>query len=203
MIKIVKYQDVSQASILTFCKLAYAKLDNAAINMWAEDWRNNPNTLPYMLFNTSRFNSSSGEFNFLISEDELIACAGVYVSEFDKHISIAGTRTWVVPKFRNLNLVRDHLLPSHKSWSVNHGCKQVAICFNNYNKNLAKIFYRNRLGENNSRLFYRTPEHLFYSNINELPFSVTIQHTEQWVLYEKLDPNWEFNWTRIKHVHCT
>jgi hypothetical protein len=203
MIKIVKYQEVPQESILTFCKSAYDEIDNAAINMWSADWKNNPNTLPYILFNTDRFNHDSGEFNFLVSKDRLVACAGVYVSDFNKKISIAGTRTWVMPEFRNLNLVRDYLLPSHKNWSIKYCCKQVAICFNNYNKNLAKIFYRNRLGENNSRLFHRTPEHLFYSNINELPFSVTIQHTEQWVLYEKLDPNWEFNWTKIKHVYCS
>jgi hypothetical protein len=203
MVKIVKYQEVSRESILTFCKLANSQIDDAAINMWAEDWNTAPNTLPYLLFNTDRFQENLGEFNFLISDNNLVACAGVYLSEFDKRISIAGSRTWVDPKFRNLNLVRDYLLTAHKSWSINHHCKQIAVCFNNYNKNLARVFYRNRLGEKNSRLFSRTPEHLFYSNINELPFSVTIQHTEQWVLYEKLDPNWDFDWTTIKHVYCT
>jgi hypothetical protein len=81
---------------------------------------------------------------------------------------------------------------------MNKGCKQVALCFNDYNKNIKNIFYRTRLGEQTGRVFQRSPEHLFFSNINELPFLVNIQYTPQWVLYEKIDATWEFDWSVLK-----
>lgn len=182
--------DVSHDDFIMFCKQA------------AEETSQPASTNMKSLFDVlGRFDD--GEFNFLLDNGKIIGCGGVYVSDFSKHISLAGTRTWINKEYRHKNLVRDYLLPRHKQWSIERGCKQVAICFNEYNKNMRKIFFRNRLGEENSRIFQRQPKHLFYSNINEVPFAVNIQYTPQWVLYEKLDPNWEFNWTDIKHVSST
>jgi hypothetical protein len=43
----------------------------------------------------------------------------------------------------------------------------------------------------------RQPHHLFYNGAIEVKFPVTIQYTKQWVLYEKLDPRFEFDWQII------
>ena len=52
-----------------------------------------------------------------------------------------------------------------------------------------------RLGEKRTA---RQPYHLFYNNFNEVEFPVTIQYTKQWIIYEKLDPNFDFNWISIQ-----
>ena len=183
MIEIVN--NVSKSDFDDFCTQASLETSQPASR--------NMKTLSEILHRFDR-----GEFNFLTDDGKIIGCGGVYISDFSKHISLAGTRTWIKKEYRHLNLVRDYLLPRHKEWSIACGCKQIAICFNDYNKNMKKIFFRNRLGEQNERMFHREPKHLFYSNINELPFTVNIQDTPQWILYEKIDPNWEFDWASIK-----
>jgi N-acetylglutamate synthase-like GNAT family acetyltransferase len=178
-----------------FCQLA--SLDTvrpAHTNMWGND----KNALPYILTETNRFDGVNGEFTILYHNDVIVACAGVYISEFSASVSLAGTRLWIDADYRNQMLAREHILPAHKAWSKKQGIKQIAICFNDYNKNLMRTFFRSRLGESSQRTLVRQQHHLFYSNINELSFTVTIQDTPQWVLYESLDPNWSFDWSKIK-----
>lgn len=184
-------------SFFKFCKEASLEKLPAAQNMWQDDWENRTETLPFILNRTDRF-KTKGQFHILFDNDNVVLCGGVYISDFSKSIAIAGTRTWVNKQYRHKSLVRDYLLPFHKKWAIEHGSKQIVICFNEYNKALKKIFFRSRLGESGERLYFRTEEHLFFSNINEPPFPVNIQDTAQWILYEKLDPNWEFDWNSIK-----
>ena len=197
---LVEFNSLSEeqrSAFFDFCKLASLENLPAARNMWNDNWKDTPGSLPNVLLLTDRF-KTRGAFHILFCDKEIVLCGGVYLSEFSKKIALAGTRTWVNKPFRHLSLVRDYLLPAHKKWAISVGCKQIAICFNEYNKSLKRIFFRNRLGETNSRLFFRTEDHLFFSNINELPFTVNIQNTPQWVLYEKIDPNWEFDWLSLK-----
>jgi hypothetical protein len=199
---LLEYRQLSQQQLdrfLFFCKEASLENLPAAPNMWGNDSA----ALPVILSKTDRFNNK-GAFYILFLEQDVVACGGVYFSEFSRKVALAGTRTWVNKNYRHLSLVRDYLLPVHKKWAIANNCKQIAICFNEYNKSLKRIFYRNRLGETNSRLQTRSAEHLFFSNINEVAFPVNIQDTPQWVLYEKIDPNWEFDWFSLKHhVSCT
>lgn len=186
-------------SFFQFCKSASLENLPAASNMWGTGNK----SLLTILNNTDRF-TKNGSFHILFAGSEVVACAGIYISDFSNKIALAGTRTWVKKEYRHLALLRSHILPVHKKWAIENQCKQIAICFNEYNKALIKIFYRNRLGETNNRLLTRTADNLFFSNINEVPFPVNIQNTPQWILYEKIDPNWEFDWYSIKHnVSCT
>lgn len=178
-----------------FCRSASLDIAQPAhTNMWS----NNKNALPYILTNTKRFDGTNGEFTVLYYNDIIVACAGVYISEFSPSVSLAGTRLWIDADYRNQMLAREYILPAHKAWSNQRGVKQIAICFNDYNKNLMRTFFRSRIGESRQRALERHSRHLFYSNINELPFTVIIQDTPQWVLYESLDPNWSFDWSKIK-----
>lgn len=164
----------------------------------ANMWGNHEHSLPYILTNTNRFDGDNGEFTVLYYDNTIVGCAGVYISEFNRYIALAGTRLWIDADHRNKMLARDYILPAHKAWSKERGIKQIAVCFNDYNKNLMRPFFRSRIGESGQRLFKRQSQHMFHSNINELPFPVNIQDTKQWVLYEKIDPNWEFDWSKIK-----
>jgi hypothetical protein len=169
----------------------------AHTNMWDDDWENKNNTLPYLLEKTDRF-SKLGQYNVLFDNDNVIACSGVYTSAFCSKLVIAGTRTWINKNYRNQSVARKILLPAEKGWAIENTFKAIAICFNEYNKNLIQVFKRRRLGEQEERINNREPHHLFYNGVNELEFPVTIQYTKQWIMYEKLDPSFDFDWTTIK-----
>jgi hypothetical protein len=166
--------------------------DPAAANMWADDWTELPNTLPYILTKTNKFTGSLGEFHILFDGDQIIGCGGVQIAHFNNRIALCGVRTWVLPKYRNRSLLKDLLLPVHKSWAIRNNCYQIALTFNDYNKNIMEIFKRNRAGTP------RLEHNLFYNGIEENKYPVTIQQTPQWVIYEKLNPLWNFNWSILR-----
>ena len=61
------------------------------------------------------------------------------------------------------------------------------------NKRLMNYFKRSGMGVPKAR----NPDRMFYNGVNEVPFSVNIQHTQQWVLYHKIDEKYEPNWEKI------
>jgi hypothetical protein len=166
--------------------------------MWDINWQTKTNTLPYILEYTDRFDGINGVFHIIYEEDNIVACGGVYRSKFNDFVSMAGVRTWTDSKYRNNSLLREFLFPLHKAWSIEHDIKIIALSFNEYNKNLIQVFRRIRLGENIERIGNRQPHHLFYNDLNEVEFPVNIQQTKQWVVYEKLDPLFEFDWNNIR-----
>lgn len=163
-------------------------------NMWDDNWVEKNNTLPYLLEKTDRF-KIGGAYHVMFDDDTVIACSGIYTSQFCPELAIAGTRTWIGKEYRNLSIAREYLLPKEKAWAVERGFKAIAVCFNDYNKNMSKIWKRMRLGEKRTP---RQSHHIFYNGMNELEFPVTIQYTKQWIMYEKLDPSFVFDWNSIK-----
>jgi len=180
---------------LSFCKEAYTETDKlASENMWDDNWESKPHTLPYIIFYTNRFKYPNGEFHIAVDNNNIIGCSGIYRSDFCKDIGIAGCRTWIDKKYRNKSVAREFLLPADKKWAVDNDIKIICLTFNNYNKNLIEIWKRYRLGENRTT---RKPYHLFYNNFNELTYPVNIQYTSQWIIYEKLDNNFNYDWEKI------
>lgn len=163
-------------------------------NMWADDWEDKNNTILYLLEKTDRF-SNGGVYNVLFDNEEVVAASGIYTSSFCNELAIAGTRTWIDKKYRNLSIAREYLLPTEKEWAIKNNFKAIAICFNDYNKNMPKIWKRIRLGESRTP---RQPHHIFYNGVNEVEYPVVIQYTNQWIMYEKLDQSFEFDWSSIK-----
>jgi hypothetical protein len=196
--KIISYQELTPNQNQTFFEfLREARNETtqpAHENMWDDDWNNNPSTLPYLLENTTRF-TIGGKYHIAFDGDNIIGCSGIYTSAFCPDLAIAGTRSWIKKEYRNLLLSREFLLPVEKAWAIENKFKAIAICFNDYNKNLIKLWHRIRLGEKRTP---RQSHHLFYNGVNELEFPVTIQYTKQWVMYEKLDPLFEFDWSTIR-----
>lgn len=172
--------------------------DAALENMWDRDWENKENSLPYMLLRTNKFDGVNGEFHVILDGDKIVGCGGVQIAPFHNRIAICGVRTWLDPEYRNQMLIAKKLLPVHKRWAIKQGCKQIALTFNEYNRHLTRPFTRIRLGENKNRIKRRTPNMMFYNGVNELDYMVTIQYTPQWVIYEKLDKKWQFNWQYLR-----
>lgn len=165
----------------------------AHTNMWDDNWQNQTHTLPHLLENTNRF-SKGGTYNILFDGDTVVACSGIYTSIFCPDLAIAGTRTWIHKNYRNKSIARD-ILVTEKDWALKNNFKAIAICFNEYNKNMINIWKRLRLGEKRTP---RQPHHLFFNGVNEVPFPLNIQYTKQWLIYEKLKEDFSFDWSSIK-----
>lgn len=176
------------------CESSKETTQAAHKNMWDDNWENKNYTLPYLLEHTDRF-TLNGKYHIAFDGDKVVGCSGIYRSDFCKELAIAGTRTWVAKEYRHLSIAREVLLPAEKAWAIEHNFKAIAICFNDYNKNMTEIWKRVRLGEKRTP---RQPHHMFFNGVNEVEFPVTIQYTKQWVMYEELDPNFNFDWATLK-----
>jgi hypothetical protein len=198
--KIVQYSElVTNIEFFNFLKTESLEISQpASTNLWAEDPKSNCHTLLYILTNTTRFNGVNGDFHILYDNDKIVACSGVYISEFSKDVAIAGVRTWVNKEYRHLALNKEYLLAEQKKWAIAKNAKIIALSFNEYNKNIIQIFKRTRLGETSERIKNRKTKHMFYNGLQEVKFPVTIQYTKQWVIYEELDSEFAFDWNTIK-----
>lgn len=169
----------------------------AALNMWEENWHLKNYTLPYLLEYTDRF-KLNGTFVVLFDQHTVVGCSGVYQSNFCDSLCIAGVRTWIAKDYRHYSLNREYLFPFFKKWAIQKNYSAIALTFNDYNKNLIKVFKRKRIGESIERISTREQHHLFYNGLVEIEFPVEIQYTKQWIIYEILNPEFKFNWEKIK-----
>lgn len=198
MIYTLEYYSLSNEQkkhFFDFCKSCSTETNLPAhINMWHDDWQNHSHTLPFILEKTDRF-KNLGYYHIAFDENRIVGCSGVYISDFCNEFALAGTRTWISKNYRNKAAARNWFLPKEKKWAIERNCKAVGLCFNEYNKNLIKVWTRFRLGE---RKEPRTPDNLFYNNLIEVPFPVSIKNTKQYVVYEKLYDDFLFDWNLIK-----
>jgi hypothetical protein len=188
--------NIERNNFIEFLKQASIETTQPAhVNMYDINWNNKPNTLMYILENTERF-KINGFYQILFDGDKVIASGGVYASEFSKDIAILGTRTWIHKDHRHKLISREYLLPNEKKWAIERGFKAIALTFNQYNKNLIKLWHRSRLGESRS---IREHRHFGFNGVTEIEFPVTIQFTKQWIIYEKLDEDFYFDWKILQH----
>jgi len=173
--------------------------DPAYANMWDDDWESKENTLPYLLEKTKKFHRNKGEMYIVYFDGIPVACGGVCKSNINEFVAVGGVRTWITKSHRNKLIAKEYLMPLHKSWAVKRNFKIIAFSFNDYNKRLVEAFKRTRLAENKDRLPKRLEHNVFYNGFNEIGFPINLFHTKQWVVYEKLDINFEIDWQNFKH----
>jgi hypothetical protein len=202
--RIASYQNLSaeeKVKFFKFCENESKETSQlSAINMWNENWDSKENTLLHLLEKTKKFHRNRGEMFILYYCDQVIACGGVCKSNISDLIAIGGVRMWITKEHRNNSILREYLLPVHKKWAIARGYKQLALSFNEYNKNIIQIFKRTRLAEKSGRIESRQPHHLFYSGLNEVPFPIMLYKSKQWVIYEALDPDWKFDWSAYEFI---
>lgn len=182
-----------------FCRQASGEFGQpAAKNMWARNTFVKPWTLGYRLEKSDDFVEPKGNFYVLFDDDFVVACSGVYRSDFNDEIYIASVRSWIEKSYRNKLINKRFFLPTERKWAIDRGAKIITLSFNDYNRNIIEIFKRNRLGESNSRIGRRDETDLFYKNFNELEFPVIIHGSKQWICYEQLDQDFDFDWSQIR-----
>lgn len=195
----VSYYHLTGAEHDKFCQfLKDASVENdkpAALNMWAQQ-PDDKNTLLYLLDHTDRF-SKNGMYQVLFDNGTVVACSGAYTSEFSKEVAILGVRTWVHASHRNKLIARNFLLPIEKQWAVNRSHKAVMLTFNEYNRNLLNLFLRKRAGMS---VPARDTKHFGHSGIHTVDHAINVQYTKQYAIYEKLDPDFCFDWESIKYT---
>jgi hypothetical protein len=192
--------DFFKNKFINFCQLASEETDTPAHeNMYTKDWETNSKTLLYHVFISRRFYSNNGELYVLVkNEDEIIGTSGIYTSNFDPNISIAGSRAWILKKYRGKILLNNHrgpyALEDQIEWAKQKNMKIVAFTFNVYNKNFVHYFNRAGLGYQNRN------KRFFNLKFNSLKFPVNIQNTKQWIVYYNIDDSYNFNWKKLQWV---
>lgn len=181
---------------LDFCKAAYAEKEEPShVNMWDEDWENNPATLPYLVYYSQRFKKDQGDVYALLKFGEVIAISGVNKSNFDPYVALGGVRTWVIKPYRGKFLVGRHICPLQLKWAKERNFKTLCLTFNEYNKRLIPYFKRSGLGIQKKR----NPNSLFYNGQYHVDYPLCINNTKQYVIYHKIDESYEPNWHQIRY----
>lgn len=193
MITVKPLNSVPLEQFFDFLRNARQSNEPASMNMFSEHWESDKHTLPYKLFVEKLYNN--GIFNVATDGDDIIACSGCYPSTFSDSVLISGSRTWVNKDYRCKRISTEFLLPIEKKWAIDNNFKIIALTFNDYNKNIIQAFSRNGLGYKVTDK--QQHERLFHSNMNIVPFPVTIQYTSQHVIYEKLT-DWDYDWEMIR-----
>ncbi len=197
MYSVKQYDEIDREYFFNFCANASQDQEQPAhVNMWDSNWQTATHTLPYLLEIEKRFLGNQGKFFVILHNQEIVGCSGIYQSDFNQHICLAGIRSWINRDHRGKFLLGRYLFPEQVKWAKKNQYKQIVLTFNEYNKNLKNIFLRNGLGVQKNR----KEDSLFYTGVHEVDFPVTIKYTKQWIIYQKLDPNWAFDYTQIKHI---
>ena len=184
----INYNDLED-----FCRFAEKEIDKPAhVNMSYTDWENKPNSLLYLLHKTNRFSENNGIFICLYDDENMVAVSGCYKAEFDD-VVIGGVRAWVLPKYRAKYLQANYLLKYQREWCIRQNCKAFILTFNDYNKKLMDILIRDGKYKEKATKGVGFSRPNFYNNFQKLERKVIIQHTEQWVLYEKFKEG-EIKW---------
>jgi hypothetical protein len=184
--------------LLNYFYRAYQEKDHPGhVNMWDENWEEKSFTLPYLIYKSERFRNGNGDMHIILDEqDNIIANAGVNISDFDPLVALSGVRSWINKEYRTQLLIGKYILPVQLSWAKEKNLKTIAISFNDYNKNLIKHITRSGLGIKKRR----GPHSMFYNGQYEVEFPVTINYTKQWVVYHKIDEEYIPNWELIRYV---
>lgn len=192
-----EFEVVDKDQFYKFCQ--QESLDTtqpAHVNMWSDSWQTETHTLPYLLEKEQRFLEPNGKFFVIFYDNVIVGCSGIYQSDFSPHICLAGIRSWITQSHRGRFLLGRYLFPEQVRWAKKNSYKQIAVTFNEYNVNLRNIFLRNGIGVKKNR----QEDSLFYTGVHQVDFPLIIKHTQQWVLYQKLDPLWHFDYSSIKYV---
>lgn len=196
--EVVAYSKVNQDSaffskIIDWCESAAREQTPAAVNHNVEDWHEDEKSLPYILYHKNRYDRR-GEYFFLLDDNEIIAGSGIYRSDFCHDLAIGGSRTYVNPDYRAKWLVAKYLLPAQLRWAERRYYRAVALTFNEYNKKVINAITRTGLGIKKNR----TPDMMFYEAVYTVDYPVLIKNTPQWVIYHKIDRDFDFDWSTIQ-----
>lgn len=158
-----------------------------------------PGGLGHILFIERRFKPTNGQFYLLYKDNDIIAVSGIYKSDFDKNIAIAGVRTWTLEEHRGKRFLHgDILLPEQEKWAINNNIKSILLTFNDYNLWLFEFIKRMNQKKSVS-LGVKTSN--FYMGFQPLPDQLYIKNTYQYVLEKKLDPTFTWDSTSLTKLY--
>ena len=179
-----------------FCQKAQIDTNKqAAINMAYDNWENKPNTLLYLLKFDERFKKNNGFLSLLYDNNQIIACSGISLANFDRNIAIGGMRTWIHKEYRAQNLIVKHIRPIHLAWCVARLLKVYALTFNEYNLNLMQILNRaGKYSKYKNRQIFGSHNDEFYQNMTILDNTINLNNTKQYVMYHKFDKDYQIIW---------
>lgn len=147
-------------------------------------------------FNITR-NKKVNIVYLLYDNDNLVHVSCLRKSDFHDNIFILCVRALTNKNYRSKGIMLDYIIPNQIEDSKYYGSKMCLLTFNeNYN---FYIQQNKRLKNNKSFMLGFIKNKQLYQRFNYVNFSCNIFNTEQWVLYIKLEDNFEYDFTNIKY----
>ena len=119
----------------------------------------------------------------VLQDEKIISLSGV--QKYSNDVCILGKRFYTLKDHRKSpmgkpnNFFQDYMYEPQLTWSVNYGFKIALITFNEHNKKLIPFLEREQKKGRSFQSFKRLDKKL------------TINNTEQYVFYKKLDENYD------------
>lgn len=171
-------------------------------NFSLENWKENPSSLMFKLVNTNDFSPTRGGIFMLHDGRKTIAISGFHklntgADRYDPDVYICGVRTLVREEYRHHLLVSTYLIPAQYNEVKKRNGKMMIFCFdasdpfslyNVYKNGKFNLFLKNKLKNFDE----------IYGNMVPHDKQVYINYTKHNVLYKKLDPDFNFDWSKIE-----
>ena len=185
--------ETDNTRVYDLCWLAEGDHRPAVENMQARSWQDNPNTLLYKLHTEKLYDT--GGYGIVSDDSGVIAGGGWHQMSWHPDIYYIGNRTYTVPG-KNHTLPQNLLWEQHYRLSKRQGAKIILGSFNSYNRRYIERGIAINDPENHPGAFqsdgewYRAPGKLLLP-LKTIDHSVSIAHTEQWIFYHVIDPDFE------------
>jgi hypothetical protein len=166
--------------------------DNYAV----DNWESKPNSFLYVFLKTSRFVEGNGGIILVEDDDKLCGISGFNQSDFHPDIYILGVRTLIDFNYRKNLFMSIYFIPAQIEL-IKNLAKIIIFLFDTKDKfNLYTVFCSGKL---NLFLFNKLKkfDHL-WNNLKALEYPVCINHTNQNLLYIKLEEDFDFDWKTLK-----
>ncbi len=163
--------------IKEFCSIAYNESNDE--NMSLDDGNNTPSLLKHIRLKTIPM------ITMVLHDEKVISLSGV--QKYNEDVCILGKRFYTLKEYRKSpmgkpnNFFQDYMYKPQLSWAVENNFKAALLTFNEHNKKLIPVLERE---QRKGRSFV---------SFKKYDKMMTINKTEQYVFYKKLDENFNMS----------
>lgn len=182
-------------ALTRFCKRAELDSSPTSENMAFTNWQINNASLLYLLKIEQRLTWPKGCFYIVYEKNDIVACSGLYISEFSPDIIIGGVRAYTLSEFRTKYIHGNIIFPKQIQTAKEKGAKLFLLSFNSYNDKLYKFIVRGSQGKGTA---FGLGFSDTYKNFQLHDKQIIIKNVPQTILKLPLEENYEYDFSNIE-----
>ncbi len=155
-------------------------LCQTTLNMSAEHWTTNTNSLMHRLYVKKDFSNNNGALVAVYENDRIVAVSSI--TKLDNKTALGGRRTFILKGHRGRYLFVNGLLPPQLDWAKSNNIERVLLAVNQYNKSVYRLMRRIV----NSQSLLGIDPNNYLRKFKEMPDLQEIKGVQQHVFYYDL-----------------